>query len=85
MDRRTVGALTALAVGVGAASAEGAAQKPREYSNCVKLNRVYPHGVARKDARDRTSGTPSVRTFKVYKLNASRLDRDDDGIACKKL
>jgi hypothetical protein len=91
MDRRLVGVLTALLVGAGATAtaADGAAQEPRKYQNCTALNKVYPHGVGRKGARDRTTGIPPVTNFalkvKVYKLNASRLDRDDDGIACEKL
>ena len=58
-----------------------------KYSNCAKLNRVYPHGVGRKGAHDRvTSGHPvtnfTVNTT-VYNANKAR-DRDKDGVACEK-
>jgi hypothetical protein len=89
MYRRTIGVLTAIVIAVGATTADGAAPKPRKYPNCAALNRVYPHGAGLPGARDNTTGTPPVTTFavkvKVYKLNASRLDRDGDGIACEKL
>jgi hypothetical protein len=84
-----VSALAALALGAGitATPADGARQ-PRKYKNCTALNKDYPRGVGRKGARDRTSDEP-VTNFavkpKVYKRNASALDRDKDGIACEKL
>jgi hypothetical protein len=60
----------------------------KAYPNCAALNKVYKHGVAKKKGvRDKTSGVP-VTTYTVnatvYALNASRLDRDKDGIACEK-
>lgn len=59
---------------------------PRRYSRCKALNRVYPHGVGRLGARDKTSGVP-VTNFKrsnvLYRLN-SHLDRDKDRVACEK-
>ncbi|QYF91027.1 excalibur calcium-binding domain-containing protein [Arthrobacter sp. PAMC25284] len=74
-----------------------AAPSPKSYKNCAELNKVYPHGVGKSGARDRTSGKP-VTNFKVsntlYSYNdggAKRhlgerdLDRDNDGIACEKL
>ncbi len=64
----------------------GVADAAKTYSNCTKLNRVYPHGVGKPGARDKTSGTP-VTNFKrsraLYRANKSR-DRDGDGIACEK-
>ncbi|XAS64879.1 excalibur calcium-binding domain-containing protein [Pseudarthrobacter sp. So.54] len=72
-----------------------AAPAPRSYKNCTELNKVYPHGVGRSGARDKTSGKP-VTTFRVdsklysYNDGANRrageydLDRDNDGIACEK-
>lgn len=60
------------------------------HDNCTNLNKKWPHGVGRRSAVDRTSGTP-VRTF--YKntgayAEADRhngtLDGDNDGIACEK-
>jgi hypothetical protein len=79
---------------VGPMAADGAS--PRSYKNCKALNNVYPHGVGRKGARDRTSDK-RVRNFKVsnkvYAYNDGKaprhrgerdLDRDNDGIACEK-
>jgi hypothetical protein len=73
-----------------------AAPAPRSYKNCTALNNVYPHGVGRTGARDKTTGDP-VTSFKVSKTlyayndgNAplhpgeNDLDRDNDGIACEK-
>ena len=72
-----------------------AAPSPRSYKNCTELNKVYPHGVGKSGARDKTSGKP-VTTFRVnstvysYNDGAKRrigeydLDRDNDGIACEK-
>jgi Excalibur calcium-binding domain len=63
---------------------------PRLYKNCTNFNKRYPHGVGRRLARDKTSGTP-VRTFLrstlIYRRAMSYnsgLDRDKDGIACEK-
>lgn len=74
---------------VPAASAQAATPKPRAYTSCASLNAVYKHGVGRPGAKDKVSGrTAAVRTFtvdkKTYDLNARRLDRDKDGIACEK-
>jgi hypothetical protein len=73
-----------------------AAPSPRSYKNCTDLNKVYPHGVGKSGARDKTSGKP-VTTFRVnstvYSYNDGGvgrhigeydLDRDNDGIACEK-
>ena len=81
------GALTALAFASPAgAGVERATATAKEFRNCTALNRVYPHGVGRVGARDKTSGTP-VRNFKrsnvVYRQN-KKSDRDGDGIACEK-
>ncbi|HEY3547735.1 MAG TPA: excalibur calcium-binding domain-containing protein [Propionicimonas sp.] len=61
-----------------------------KFKNCTAMNRVYPHGVGKKGAKDHTSGRP-VTNFKkntaLYKkiINfRSGLDRDKDGIACEK-
>lgn len=63
-----------------------AATKARTFKNCTELNKVYPHGVGRPGARDRTSGTP-VTNFKrstpLYNAN-QKSDRDKDGVACEK-
>ena len=60
------------------------------YKNCTNLNKRFPHGVGRVNARDKTSGTP-VTTFRrsnrLYRAATSYnrgLDRDKDGIACEK-
>jgi|RhiMetdeSRZDD1v2_1073273.scaffolds.fasta_scaffold114837_6 excalibur calcium-binding domain-containing protein len=75
-----------LLVGPAGAGVERATATAKEFRNCTALNRVYPHGVGRVGARDRTSGTP-VRNFKrsnlLYRQNA-KSDRDKDGIACEK-
>ena len=73
-----------------------AAPAPKSYKNCTELNKVYPHGVGRSGAWDKTSGKP-VTNFRVnntvYKYNDGvgprhwgehDLDRDNDGIACEK-
>jgi len=58
-----------------------------QFSNCTELNKVYPHGVGKPGAVDRTSGSAPVTTFTrdqaLYDAN-SGSDRDDDGIACEK-
>jgi Excalibur calcium-binding domain len=63
---------------------------PPLYKNCTNFHKRYPHGVGRRLARDKTSGTP-VRTFLRSTLIYNRamrynsgLDRDKDGIACEK-
>jgi len=83
--------LATIAVAAGTLTALGtpamALPKPTVYANCTALHRVYPHGVGKSGAHDKTTGKP-VTTFtrylKTYQLNASRLDRDHDGIACEK-
>jgi hypothetical protein len=61
-----------------------------KYQNCAALNGVFPHGVGRPGAVDKVAkSTPRVTNFAVdaaqYNENASRLDRDKDGIACERL
>ena len=69
----------------------------KSYPDCATLNKVYPHGVAKSGAVDKTSGKP-VTTFWVqnaaYSVNDGPhqsgtktdydLDRDNDGISCEK-
>lgn len=60
----------------------------RVFANCTALNKVYRHGVGRKGARDRVSGTSRpVTNFTVntavYNAN-TKSDRDRDGVACEK-
>jgi hypothetical protein len=59
----------------------------KDYRNCTALNRDYPHGVGRPDARDKTrNGSQRVTNFEanrpLYDAN-SESDRDGDGIACE--
>ena len=69
-----------------AASAAPVLHGAKTYKNCTALNKVYPYGVGKKGAKDKTSGDP-VTYFevnsKVYNLN-KKSDRDKDGIACEK-
>ena len=82
-SRMLVAATTVALLAGTAAPSQGAA---KTYKNCTALNKVYPHGVGRKGARDKTSGKP-VTNFKVsnslYAANRGK-DRDRDGIACEK-
>lgn len=60
----------------------------RTFATCTAMNKVYSHGVGRKGARDRVSGTSRpVTNFHVsttiYNANTAR-DRDKDGVACEK-
>ena len=86
----SVGSASASRVGTGAhASSIAATVKAKEYANCTALNKVYPHGVGRKHAKDHVSGsTRKVTNFrhsnKLYSLN-KKSDRDGDKIACEKL
>ena len=79
------GLLAAAALNVPGAHAAGGL-----WDNCTNYNKTYPHGVGRKNAKDKTSGTP-VTTFKRSNkkyATAMRknddLDRDGDKIACEK-
>jgi hypothetical protein len=82
--RRMLIAATTAAIFLGMAPPSHGAAKT--YKNCTALNKDYPHGVGRKGARDKTSGTP-VTNFKVsnslYAANR-HSDRDGDGVACEK-
>jgi len=63
-----------------------AAPAPRSFKNCTEMNKMFPHGVARVGATDKTTGS-KVTNFVVkpkwYQLNKSK-DRDGDGVACEK-
>lgn len=74
----------------GTTDAAADAAAPKLYKNCTNLNKKYPHGLGRANARDKTSGDP-VTTFKrstrLYNIAMSHnrgLDRDKDGVACEK-
>ncbi len=96
MGKLSLVAATLLVGGlVAATTAPAEAAAPKSYKNCAALNKVYPHGVGEKGAKDKTSGK-RVTTFKVstaiYSYNDGKakhrgerdLDRDNDGIACEK-
>jgi hypothetical protein len=80
-----VGVVILVAAQAGAALGSTAATS-KIFRNCTALNKVYPHGVGRVGARDKTSGTPVTnfkRSNKLYREN-KKSDRDGDGIACEK-
>jgi hypothetical protein len=58
MKRITVAAVVVL---VGILASNAAARIPPTYRNCAALNNVYPHGLDRANARDKTSGTEPCR------------------------
>jgi hypothetical protein len=86
----SVAAALALAAAASPGVRESAAV-PRLYKNCANLNKTYPHGLGRANARDATSddGDPAMnfrRSTRLYRIAMShnkRLDRDKDGIACE--
>ncbi len=78
-----------LAVMVFAVMAQAATAAPTgtsKFKNCTALRKVYPHGVGKPNARDRTSSGPPVTSFRrskaLYLANRG-LDRDGDGVACE--
>ena len=84
-SRRGHDALGAAPVGPTTASV-----MPPRFKSCTNYNKLYPHGVGRLKAVDKTSGEP-VTNFKrstALYLRAMSfnkgLDRDKDGIACEK-
>jgi len=88
--RRTLAGLTVAAC-LGTLLVAPAAQAAVSYANCTAVQKTYPHGVGRANARDRvTSGRP-VTTWRkdtaaydrAIKANAG-LDRDKDAVACEK-
>ena len=92
--KRLATSLAALVLCTGsltvALMAPAEAAMPAKFKNCTALNKVYPHGVGKAKAVDRTSGkrvTTFRRSTKLYnqamKYNRG-LDRDKDGIACEK-
>ncbi|MCW2723129.1 MAG: calcium-binding protein [Frankiales bacterium] len=95
MSLRRVGVTAAFtcsllgATGLVGVTAQAASRAPAPYTNCTSLHRLYPHGLGRAGAQDRTSGravTTWTRDTAKYDLamRANRdLDRDRDGIACE--
>ena len=88
--RRTLSGL-AVAACLGTLLVAPAAEAAVSYANCTAVQKTYPHGVGRANARDRvTSGKP-VTTWKkdtaaydrAIRANAG-LDRDKDAVACEK-
>ena len=61
---------------------------PAVYKNCTNLNKKYPHGVGRANAKDKSPDpvTNFKRSTKIYNtaMSHKRLDRDKDGVACEK-
>lgn len=85
------GGLTGQAVAVAVpngVAATGAV--PLLYKNCTNLNKKYPHGLGKLNARDKTSGEPvttfkrSTRLYNIANGHNKGLDRDNDGIACER-
>lgn len=100
MKKILTATLTALVLtaptAVMVAVSEPASAAARHFRSCDSMHRVYPHGVGRWGAVDKTSGT-RVRNFyhntTLYRANNGPrnyttgeydLDRDNDGIACEK-
>ena len=90
--RRTLSGLAVAAcLGTLLVAPATAAAAAVSYANCTAVQKTYPHGVGRANARDRvTSGKP-VTTWKkdtaaydrAIRANAG-LDRDKDAVACEK-
>ena len=85
-------AKAAMTLGLGVLLLVGApAEAAKTYRNCTALNKVYPHGVGRPNAKDKVDGkfrpgrsvTNFTKNRAVYNANSSK-DRDGDGIACEK-
>jgi hypothetical protein len=58
--------------------------KPKAYTSCAALDKVYKHGVGKPGAQDENGDvTTFTRDRKTYAKN-KKLDRDLDGIACEK-
>ncbi len=91
-------AVLALPLTTATVVAADAAVKAKHYPSCAALNKVYPHGVGKKGAKDKHSrSSKAVTNFTVsstvYAMNDGPrnkktgeydLDRDNDGIACER-
>ena len=60
------------------------------FTSCAALYKVWPKGVAKSDraalraaADGHYRAASGPRAVAVYLANASRLDRDKDGVACE--
>jgi len=84
--RTIVAAVAGAALLATPLAADAQQAKAREFANCTAMHNVYPHGVGKVGAHDKTSGTP-VTNFKrsnaLYAAN-TKSDRDHDKIACEK-
>lgn len=66
-------------------------QKAKTYKNCTAMHKVWPHGVYKPGAKDRTSdGTvkdpqPKGHKSKALYVANKKSDRDKDGWACEKV
>lgn len=84
--KRILIATCAIALAAVPLSAVEAQPGAKTFQNCTKLNKVYPHGVGKPGAVDKTSGK-RVTNFKkstaLYNAN-KKSDRDGDKIACEK-
>ncbi len=83
-------ATTLVLAGPASPAVQATGRIPALFKNCTNLNKRYPHGVGRANARDKTAGVPVTTFFhstSLYKRAISYnrgLDRDKDGIACEK-
>lgn len=90
LRKRLVVMTAASALMLGVPAAPVTAHTTGIHDNCTKLNQKWAHGVGRRSAVDKTSGTPVTnfkRSTRLYKRAVSHnrdLDRDRDGIACEK-
>ena len=76
---------TAMLAGGLLVAVPGQVMAARSFSTCRAMHRVYPHGVGRYGAHDRTSSTPVTnvkRSNALYYANM-KSDRDADRVACE--
>lgn len=89
--KKTIVITVAVAFLGGGVTATAQAVAPSKYySSCAKLSKKYPAGVAKNSkAANRavrqgfSRPATSSAAKKTYSENASRLDRDGDGVACE--
>jgi Excalibur calcium-binding domain len=84
-------AVLAAPAGATASAPNAGARMPWLWRSCAHVNTKYAHGVGRRFAVDKTTGTKVTnfrRSTLLYRRAMSYnkgLDRDKDGIACEKL
>jgi hypothetical protein len=87
--KRAAALLTVISATACGSVAAAARAVPAPWQNCAHVNKKYPHGVGRGNAKDKTSGTPvtafkrNTRLYRIAIKNNGSLDRDRDGIACE--